>query len=91
MKFIDGVPVDPQERIVPVFLTIPMSWTHSLAVCQAVVEGLARQVAGVDAENALVDRQLAPSIDPVIHTEYGDIFESYAYEEKSRGSSRPGS
>ena len=61
---------------------IPMGWTHSLAVCQAVLEGLARQVDGVAAENALVDRQLAPDINPMIHTEYADNFESYPYDEK---------
>ena len=81
-KFIDGIPVDPQERIVPLFSPIPMGWTHPLAVCQAVLEGLARQGAGVGAENALADRHLAPSIDPMIHTEYADNFESCAYDEK---------
>ena len=46
------------------------------------LEELARQVDGVTAENALVDRQLAPDINPMIHTEYADNFGSYAYDEK---------
>ena len=79
---INGVAAGPDERIVPVFSAIPMGWTHSLAVCQAVLEGLARQVDGVTADNALVDRKMAPGIDPMIHTEYADNFESYAYDEK---------
>ena len=58
-----------------------MGWTHSLAVCQSVLEGLSRQVAGINADNALVDRKLAPDINPLIHTEYADNFESYAYKE----------
>ena len=58
-----------------------MGWTHSLAICQAVLEGLSRLVPGVSAENALVDRRIAPAIDPMIHTEYADNFESYAYNE----------
>ena len=33
------------------------------------------------ADNALVDRKIAPAIDPLIHTEYADNFESYAYHE----------
>ena len=32
-------------------------------------------------ENALVDRRMAPTIGPLIHTEYADNFESYAYRE----------
>ena len=59
-----------------------MGWTHSLAVCQAVLEGLSRQVPGVTAENALVDRRIAPAINPMIHTEYADNFESYAHKEQ---------
>ena len=59
-----------------------MGWTRSLAVCHAVLEGLARQVDGVTAENAVADRQLAPDINPMIHTEYADNFEFYAYDEK---------
>ena len=57
-----------------------MGWTHSLAVCQAVLEGLARQAEGVNADNAR--RQLALDINPMIHTEYADNFESYAYDKK---------
>ena len=53
-----------------------MGWTHSLAVCQAVLEGLSRKAAGINADNALVDRKLAPDIKPLIHTEYADNFES---------------
>ena len=78
ITYLEGVKLLPGTRIVPVFCAIPMGWTHSLAVCQAVLEGLARQVDGVTAENALVDRQLAPDINPMIHTEYADNFESYA-------------
>ena len=59
-----------------------MGWTHSLAVCQSVLEGLSRKVAGVAAENALVARKVAPKIDPMIHIEYADNFESYAYKER---------
>ena len=36
------IPVHPDTRIVPVFAAIPMGWTHSLAVCQAVLEDLAK-------------------------------------------------
>ena len=75
------MPVHPDIRIVPVFAAIPMGWTHSLVVCQAVLEGLSRKVAGITAENALVDRKIAHAIDPLIHTEYADNFESYAYHE----------
>ena len=57
-----------------------MAWTHSLADCQSVLEVLSRKVAGVSAENALVDRNVAPVIDLMIHTEYADNFESYAYK-----------
>ncbi len=81
-KFINGVPIDPQQRVASVFSAIPIGWAHSLAVCQAVLEGLVRQVAGVDVGIALVDRQLAPTIDPMIHTEYADNFEPYSYGEK---------
>ena len=49
---------------------------------QSVLEGFARQVVGVDAGNALVDRQLAPKIDPMMHTEYAGNFESCAYDEQ---------
>ena len=38
-------PISPGTRIVPVFVAIPMGWTHSLAVSQAVLEGLSRKVA----------------------------------------------
>ena len=79
----DYTPIHPDARIVPVFAAIPMGWTPSMAVCQAVLEGLSRKVAGVTAENALVDRKVAPQIDPMIHTEYADNFESYAYHEPS--------
>ena len=48
-------------------------------MCKAVLEGLARQASGITAENVLVDRRVAPTIDPLIHTEYADKFESYAY------------
>ena len=74
--------IDPSTRIVPVFAAIPMGWTHSLAVCKVVLEGFARKVAGVSAEDVLVDRNVAPMIDPMIHTEYADNFESYAYKER---------
>ena len=47
---IDGAPIPPWQRIVPVFAAIPMGWTHSLAICQAVLEGLSRLVPGVSAE-----------------------------------------
>ena len=77
-----GVQISPDTRIMPVFSAILMGWTHSLAGCQAVLEGLARQVDGVNADNSLVDRQLAPDINPMIHTEYADNFEPYAYDEK---------
>ena len=77
----DYTPIHPDTRIVPVFAAIPMGWTHSLAVCQAVLEGLSRKVAGITADNTLVDRKIAPAIDPIIHTEYADNFESYAYHE----------
>lgn len=77
----NAVHVSPDTRIVPVFAAIPMGWTHSLAVCQAVLEGLACKVAGVSAEVAHVDRKVAPMIDPMIHTEYAGNFESYAYRE----------
>ena len=45
------MPIRPDTRIVPVFAAIPMGWTHSLAVCQAVLEGLSRKVAGITADN----------------------------------------
>ena len=35
---VDGVVVPPWQRIVPVFVAIPLGWTHSLAVCQEVLE-----------------------------------------------------
>ena len=70
----DGVAIPPGQLIVPDFSAMPMGWTHSLAVCQSVLEGLARQASGITAENALVDRRLAPPIDPLIHTEYADNF-----------------
>ena len=57
--------------IIPVFAVIPIGWTHSLAVCQDVLEGLARQVPGIDATNALVDKRVAP-----------DNFESFAYRQE---------
>ena len=56
-----------------------MGRMHSVAVCQSVLEGLACQTSGITVENALVDRRLAPPIDPLIHTEYADIFGSYTY------------
>ena len=39
VKFIDGVPVDPQEGIVTVLCANHKGWTHSLAVCQPVRKG----------------------------------------------------
>ena len=75
------IPVHPDTRIFPVFAAIPMGWTHSPDVCQAVLEGLSHKVSGITADNALVDRKIAPAIDPLIHTEYADNFESYAYHE----------
>ena len=81
IKSLDGVAVPPWQRIVPVFAAIPMGWTHSLAVCQEVLEGLAGQAPGINADDALADRRMAPTIDPLIHTEYADQFESYAYRE----------
>lgn len=45
-----------------------------------VLEGLARQVPGVDLEKCIVDKKVAPPISPMIHTEYADNFESYAYK-----------
>ena len=76
-----STPIHPDTRITPVFAAIPMGWTHSLAVCQSILEGLSRKAAGITADNALVDRKLAPDIKPLIHTEYADNFESYAYQE----------
>ena len=67
---IDGVAIDPHQRIAPVFCVIPMGWAQSVALCQSVVEGLSQQGPGVNAKNALVDRHVAPEIDPLIHTEY---------------------
>ena len=78
---IDGVKVHPDQMLSVVFCAIPMGWTHSLAVCQNVLEGLAQQVPGVDSKNYSVDRKVAPPISPMIHTEYADNFESYAYDE----------
>ena len=43
------IPVHPDTRIVPVFAAIPIGWTHSLVVCQSVLEGLSRKVAGITA------------------------------------------
>ena len=34
----------------------------------------------IHVENTLVDRKIAPDINPLIHTEYADNFESYAYQ-----------
>ena len=53
-----------------------------MAVCQDVLEGLSRQVPGGTPENAVVDRQVAPKIDPPIHTECIDNFESYGYQKQ---------
>ena len=64
VKMIDGQVIEAGRRIVPVFAAIPMGWTHSLAVCQYVLEGLSRQAPGVTAEHALVDRRVAPRIAP---------------------------
>ena len=76
---LDGVAIPPGQLIVPHFSAILMGWTHSLAVCQSVLKGLARQSGGITAEDALQDRRLAPPIDPWIHTEYAENFESYAH------------
>ena len=61
---IDGVKVHPDHMLSVVFCAIPMGWTHSLAVCQNVLEGLAQQAPGVDPENSLVDRKVAPPRSP---------------------------
>ena len=79
---IDGAQAHRDHLKSVVFCAIPMGWTHTLAVCQAVLKGLARQAEAVTADNALVDRQLVPDINPMIHTECADNFESYAYDEK---------
>ena len=48
-----------------------------------VLEGLDRQVPGVDVENFLVDKKVAPTIGPMIHSEYVDNFEAYAYKQQT--------
>ena len=53
IQSLDGKPVPPWQRLVPVFSAIPMGWTHSLALCQVILEGLSRQALGVSAQNAL--------------------------------------
>ena len=59
-----------------------MGWTHSLAVCQNVFEGLAQQVPGVNPENSLVDKKVAPPMSLMIHIEYVDNLTPDAYQEK---------
>ena len=58
--------------------------------CQSVLDGLARQAPGVNVENSLVDRRVAPPTNPMIHTEYADKFESYAYEKKTEADAASG-
>ena len=69
---IDGVGIHLEQKILPGLAAMPVGWTHSLAVCQNVLDGFARQLSGVNAGNSLVDRKVVPTSEPMIRTEYAD-------------------
>ena len=67
---LDGVPVKPQARVVPVLAVLPMGWVLALQACQQVHECLAQRLPGISQHNTLVDARTAPRLSgrAVLHT-----------------------
>ena len=64
----------PNDLIVPVLKVVPMGWTHALWVCQSCHEVIVDEIPRFAFNPRLVDRQPAPGMDPLVHTEYVDNF-----------------
>eukprot|EP00974_Lingulodinium_polyedra_P009205 879570-Lingulodinium_polyedra.AAC.1 len=55
-----------------------MGWSHALYWCQRVLEEAALKAPGLTSFNQLTDSKVAPSIDPVVHSEYVDNFVAFS-------------
>jgi len=76
----DGGEVQPTELVTPTLRVLPRGWTLAL-VCQELHEITGDRVDGISCANTLVDRRVAPPLEPFLHTEYVDNFVARSQEE----------
>eukprot|EP00971_Amphidinium_carterae_P046844 922921-Amphidinium_carterae.4 len=69
---VNGIPVQPNDRVVPQLSVLPMGWVHALYWCQVLHTRICLGPGGLQSNWQVVDKHSAPEMCPVAFTIYVD-------------------